>query len=188
MAKRGGFREIMTVAVRFFAFAPPLLAVWWLVLPVYAYAIAFAARLVLEYALNVPIDSFRVFNTGLLSDSGFLNTGTQLSFVVKGVARTFDKVAYLTTNVAPFAALVLATPGLGARRKGRIIAAGTAILAATHVAFIATAFTIGRNEITWALGEAFITLPLLLWIVLAYWEHLAGYFAELSGPGKKTSP
>ena len=185
MGTRRQLRGVIALALRFMLFAPPCLGVWWLVLPAYAYFLGFVASVLLKYVINVPVASFRVFNTGILSDHGFLNTGTQIAFVVKGTPHEYDKLAYLTTNVAPFVALVLSTPGLGLRRRGKVIALGVAILVATHVAFIIIAYTMGRSEVSTAVGETFITLPLLLWIVLAYWEHLASYFTDVAAPKSK---
>ncbi|HEO71048.1 MAG TPA: hypothetical protein ENN80_07275, partial [Candidatus Hydrogenedentes bacterium] len=162
---------MISFAVRFVVFAPLCLVLWWLVLPVYARILGAVSSAILEYIANVPIESYDVSNTGLTNEKGILNTGTRLTFLLDdGTPRTMPGLGSLVTNVAPFVALVLATSTLTLLRRAKIIAIGLPVLFAAHVGFVLIAFLAGASEFSTALAQLFITLPFLLWIVLAYWE------------------
>ncbi len=171
MTTRGKAVGILGFAARFFLLLMPLLAAWWLMLPWYGWALMQASGTVLRGPLGVPIVS------GAVQAEGVLNTDSRMSFTLAdGRSRTL-KIALLVTNVPPFWALVLASPGLAWRRKLRALLAGSAILAAGHWAFIVIAMRwqdalMRASEVPTAIIQFFLTLPFLLWIALAYWEKL----------------
>lgn len=173
-------RRIAAFAAKFAAIVPACLVAWWLFLPVYARFLGLVATLILKYINQVPIESFVVSNAGIANKAGLLNTGTALSFVVGGRQQTLPELGSVVTNVAPFLALVLATPRLGWKRRGLIIGIGVLILVVTHISFVLMAYLAGQSEVSMAIGQAFITLPFLLWIVLAYWDKASAYFAKPS--------
>ena len=175
-------RNVALFAAKFAVCVPVCLIAWWLVLPAYVWCLGFVSQPVLRYVANVPVESFSVSNTGLTSPHGILNTGTRLNFVLEE-GQVSSKLGHLVTNVAPFIALVLATAGLTVRRRAKIVAVGTAILATAHVAFIFINFTLGATEISTGISQLFITMPFLLWIVLAYWDKLTFYFSDANGDG-----
>ena len=144
---------------------------WWLFLPYYAHFLGFAVGAILKYGFGVAVEGHGVSHYGLMSDAGLFNTGTRLSFKV-GEADLAMPVGYMVNNVAPFLALVLATPGLKALRRLKVASLGTAILVISHVSFIVFAFKMGPSKVGVAIGKFCITLPFILWIVLAYWERL----------------
>lgn len=127
-----------------------------------------------------PIESVTVVREGMF------NTESSLSVEVGGQSRSFA-IGLLVTNVAPFVALVLATGNLGVKKRVRILATGFGVLALCHLAFMTVLFALGdvtarAPRIAIALGQVFITLPFLLWIVLAYWDRIGELF---SGNGDK---
>jgi len=171
MSKGGKTVGIAGFAARFLALLLPLLAAWWMALPWYGWGLMQTSGVVLRSALGVPIIS------GTIQAEGVLNTDSHMTFTLgDGRTRTL-KIALLVTNVPPFLALVLASPGLAWRRRLRALAIGTAILVAGHWIFIVVAMrwqdTLMRaSEIPTAMIQFFLTLPFLLWIALAYWEKL----------------
>lgn len=189
MRKSGRVRWVVFFAVKFAAFVPVCLVAWWLFLPIYAQCLGLVASAILKYIVNVPVESFRVSNTGITNPSGILNTGTQLIFGLQdGVERTLPGLGAVVANIASFTALVLATTGLGVGRRARILATGLAILIGTHVAFILFVFLMESAEISMAIGQLLVTLPFLLWIVLAYWDKLSAYLVDTDQATPGQSP
>lgn len=172
MKQSGKTVGIAGFAARFLALLLPLLAAWWLALPWYGWGLMQSSGIVLRSALGVPILS------GTIRAEGVLNTDSRMTFTLDdGRSRTL-KIALLVTNVPPFLALVLASPGVAWRRRLRALAIGTAILIAGHWTFIVIAMRwqdalMRASEIPTAMIQFFLTLPFLLWIALAYWEKLA---------------
>jgi len=110
-----------------------------------------------------------------------LNTETALAYsLANGREPTMHDIGQLVTNVAPFVALVLATSGLGVWRRLRIVALGFAIIFVFHGLTIVLRFqTVGSKlALPNTVGFITITLPFLLWIVLAYWDKLVMYFGD----------
>lgn len=170
-------RGIALFALKFLAFVGPCLMVWWLVLPYYARALGALTGIGLKYVLNVPVEGVEVNNA---DPDAILNTGLQIIFLIKHrEPARLPELAGLVTNIAPYVALVLATPGLALARRVRIIGAGAGILAACHLVFMVMAYRVGMTEISMALAQLFITLPFLLWIVLAYRDEIGAFFAEV---------
>lgn len=171
MRTRGRTVGIAGFAARFLALLVPLLVTWWLALPWYGWGLMQTSGVVLRGALGVPILS------GSVQAEGVLNTDSRMTFTLAdGRTRTL-KIALLVTNVPPFLALVLASPGLAWRRRTRALTIGLSILIAGHWAFIVVAMRwqdalMRASEIPTAMIQFFLTLPFLLWIALAYWEKL----------------
>ncbi|HNT89346.1 MAG TPA: hypothetical protein PKL84_15900, partial [Candidatus Hydrogenedentes bacterium] len=165
------FRHRLVVVLQFcrnFIELTLLLSVaWWWLLPYYGYAIAQLSAGVLLNGLDVPIEAARI------DPNGILNTESALVFVLDGHELRLA-VALLITNMAPYLALVLATPGLRVVRRLVILVAGAAVLFGGHVAFIVLALYFreaiaAAPHIPHAIAQFYLTLPFLLWIVLAYW-------------------
>lgn len=171
-------RGLLFLCGKFLVFVVPATVLWWLVLPYYAWVLVQVTGGILRLGLGEAIEYGRV------EVAGILNTSSMLILGVEGVPRKMA-VALLVTNVPPFVALVLATDGLGWRRRLKILAIGNGILAVGHVAFIVYSLhflgvTTAREvpAIPMAVLQFYLTLPFLLWLVLAYWERLAGYLGE----------
>ena len=181
-------RKALAFIARFALLAPVCLVLWWLALPVYARVLGTVAGLVLRIAPGLPIDGVAV------KPDGILNTRTVLTLtgINQGIA-----IGELTSNIAPFIALVLATGGLPMRRRLFGLLAGTAVLAACHLLFLTIAFAFAEPlarapQLPTALGQLFITLPFLLWVVLVYWGRRApetgGSVPEEKEPAQQVVP
>ncbi len=162
------------------ALIPLCLVLWGMVLPAYAKALGAVASAILRGLSGAPIDGYSVEAEGLF------NTGTRLAFEVGGRQPALD-VGALVFNVPPFVALMVLTPGLRPRRRALSVAAGTIVLALGHTAYIVLAFLYAPRiaaspEIPTALGEVFLTLPFLLWILLGYWDRLAPLLRDPAPP------
>ncbi|HPG67433.1 MAG TPA: hypothetical protein PLO37_11340 [Candidatus Hydrogenedentes bacterium] len=188
MGKPRRVRGVVSFAGRFIVFAPLCLVLWWLLLPYYAWCLGLVSSVILKYFLTVPVESFEVANTGLANREGILNTGTQLGFVIDGAPIVMPGLGGIATNVAPFVALVLATATISVRRRGKVILLGAPILICTHVLFIVMAAKTPETKVLHAIGQVFITLPFLLWLVLAYWDRINGYFSDAPSAKKTDVP
>jgi len=100
-------------------------------------------------------------------------------------------LGHLVANVAPFVALVLATPRMRLRRMLGVISIGVALIFISHLATLVIRpmaqgpVQMARTPLTTAVGFFSITLPFLLWIVLAYWGQLMAFLGE--GPVKEAT-
>jgi hypothetical protein len=167
-ARLGGLQ----LCLRFIPLAVICLFLWLLALPGYTWFVGQVTMLILKYILRYPIDGV------IVAKAGLLNTGTSLGYVMGEHTLTMQDVGHLVTNVAPYAALVLATPKLRWLRRLRILGLGILIIFAFHVATIMLRFVAGRTSLPTAIGFIAITLPFLLWIVLAYWDKLLAYLGN----------
>jgi hypothetical protein len=177
MSTPSGKRMILSVVLRFVLIVPFVLVAWWAIMPAYVLVLGKVAAFILRTMLGVPIESVRVFGTGMMNPEAVLNTGTTLGFILGAKERAL-LVSALVTNVAPYIALVLATPAMKPVRRVVILLVGVAILALTHLAFLILAFKAGRSDLMMATAQFFMMLPFLLWIVLAYWDKLISYFQD----------
>lgn len=169
--------------VKFLVLAVACLFIWLQALPYYAPLVGNATALVLNRFLDKPIQDV------IVDARGLMNTETELTFIIGGRSLTMRDLGKLTTNIAPFVALVLATSGLAALRRLRILATGVTIIFLSHVAIIALRFvSAGRAAIPNAVGLIAVTLPFLLWIVLAYWDKLLEFFADDDATEDETAP
>jgi hypothetical protein len=162
-------RRLLWFALRVLLAIPVCLALWWLFLPAYAWVIGQIAALFLRFPAGYAIDGVTVVPDGIL------NTNTMLGFKL-GNRNPSLPIAQLVSNIATYAALVIATSGITLKRRAAIAAIGFAILAAGHVAYLVLTFAfsnaMAQNPVVpTAIAQAFITLPFVLWIALAYWAQ-----------------
>ena len=172
-------KSTLWLCLRFIVLAPICLVLWLLVLPAYTWCVGHAAAMFLRYVVQTPIDGV------VVTPAGLLNTDTELAYVIGPHRRTMKDVGHLVANIAPFIALVLATPALGVWRRLRILGIGIAIIFLFHAATIILRFVAGRTTLPTAIGFIAITLPFLLWIVLAYWDKLTAYLGNDEPPSQK---
>lgn len=165
MPSRSLFSDICWLALRFIILLPICLYLWWQLLPAYAWLIGQLAAGALVHGFDVAIDALRV------EPKGMFKTGTELIYITEGPERRLQ-FGMLATNVAPFIALVLATPALSWSRRGKAIIIGVILLAGAHIGFLLTAYNVNRAELPVAFGQICITLPFPLWIALAYWDRI----------------
>jgi exosortase/archaeosortase family protein len=181
LTKNTRTRKLMRFCVNFAVWiVVVMVAWWWLLLPYYGYVILQASGGILRFVLREPILA------GHIVASGLLNTETQVVFVLPAGHERAMPIALLVTNLAPYWALVLATSGLGLWRRFRILAYGSGILFAGHILFIVLIFRFQESwqrdsELPTAIIQFFLTLPFLLWVIFAYWDHIANYLRE-TGP------
>jgi hypothetical protein len=176
---------MLWLALRFFLLVPMCLYVWWQLLPAYAWVLGQAGGGLLRSLFDVPIASMMVVPQGLFK------TQTELVYIVDGAERAIA-VGMLATNIAPFVALVLATPNLTWSHRGKALIIGCLVLAAAHLGFLLTAYNVSRAEVPVAFGQICITLPFPLWIALAYWDRITtlvfGRAPEPTHPEPETHP
>ena len=176
MAKQTRTFQIVLFSVKFLTAVVVLVVLWWEALPIYGTFLVQVTGGILKYAVGMPIQWGRIVPDGLL------NTETQLSFGLPNHQPTLP-IALLVTNIPPYIALVLATAGLRFGRRLRILAYGCGILVAFHIAYIVIMMRFQEtlqhaSEIPVAVIQFFLTLPFLLWIVFAYWEHIAAFYKK----------
>ncbi|MCC6153384.1 MAG: hypothetical protein IT367_06475 [Candidatus Hydrogenedentes bacterium] len=167
MADESQLRRVMLFALRLMLITPVVLASWWLSMPLYARAIGECAAIFLR-VMGYPIE--RV----VVNAHGFLNTDTTLGFALGGAVPTAP-ISWVVTNIAIYISLILATRRMKWNRRAHALGIGLATLVAAHIAhvviFFAFAPAIERNpQVPTAIAQILITLPFLLWIVLAYWS------------------
>ena len=74
---------------------------------------------------------------------------------------------------------MLATARLGILKRIRILVVGVIIIVFSHGATIVFRFlSAGRTALPTAIGFVAITLPFLLWIILACWDQLVAYLGD----------
>lgn len=169
-------RSILAFCLKFALIAPICMIVWWMIVPTYAWLLGqFCAGLIVRL-FGLPIEAMEI------TSEGVLNTKTVLVFFHEGHRQTIE-IGRFVNNLPPFAALVLASPGLGFLRRLKVLATGTAILLASHVAFLIPFYVFARRirqapELPLAFGMFLLTLPFILWIALAYWGEVTAFFEE----------
>jgi len=166
---------VLFFLLKFAVLAGILLAVWWIIQPYYVGAVGSVARIAISVVGGITIDGVKVE----VDDTGVLNTKTLLVYKYEG-RDVAIKVAFLVSNLPAYIALILATGGIGWARRLRALGIGCAILIVGHIAFLAIMFTFSREvraapEVPTAFGLFVMTLPFLLWVVLAYWERAAAW-------------
>ncbi len=155
-----------------------LLGVWWGFLMLgYAWILGKVCALIAGTLLGMDVTQVE------LQPKGLFNTETLLNFVFSDKPHPFP-VALLITNIPPFAALVLATSGLGIWHRLRVLLAGVGILFASHVLFVSVLLRFQEQlkthpEVPTAIMQVIIaTLPFILWIRLAYWDRVSALLRE----------
>ncbi len=176
MTRRHPGAGVLWFLAKFCVIAAVLLLGWWIVQPHYVALIGKLAGVAIVYVGGVSIDGSIVE----VDESGVLNTRTSLVYL-QADRRYPINASFLIANLPTYVALVLATGGLGWKRRVRALAVGGAILVLGHITFIAVMFTFAREvqsapEIPTAFGMFIMTLPFLLWIVLAYWDKVVELF------------
>ncbi len=171
--------KVLWFLIRFAVFAPLCLVVWWNVMPYYGWLIGNIAAQAMGL-FGEPVSTVRI------DVGGILNTETRLTLQTGDHTKS-DMIGAVVTNMAPFAALVLATAGLGIKRRLQVMAAGAAILMASHIVYLVWAIAVlpsvdDADKLPTIVGQVFVTMPFLLWIVLAYWKSLL----ELMTPPTQT--
>jgi hypothetical protein len=161
--------KTLAFVLRFSVIVPVCLIVWWWMIPYYGWMIGQIA------AQIMGLFGERVTTVRLEAD-GFFNTETLLTMESVSGTRS-DVIAPIVTNLATFVALVLATAGLNVRRRLQVLGAGAGILMASHVVFLVWAIAIAPSvreaaELPIVVAQIFITMPFLLWIVLAHWQTI----------------
>ena len=167
MNRRARTGRIVFFGLRFALAAPLCLAAWWFIMPYYVLALGQLCKPFINASGNVGVHAVEV------KRAGALDTQTSLCFVTGNGTRRIA-IGQLVTNIAPFAALILATKGLGLSRRLGLFLAGFAVLAGAHAAFLVLVFKLANTggagaALPTALGQLVITLPFLLWLVLCWW-------------------
>lgn len=173
MAQPFPWRMLAIFGAKFCAAMVVLAPLWWLCLPGYGWLLVQGCGALLKNFAGMPVTAAHV------QVQGILNTESQLVFYI-GDRERLMKFALLVTNLPPFIALVMATSTLSFRRKITITLAGTALLVAVHAIYIMIALRFGallaaNGEISTAMSQFFLTLPFLLWIVMAYWNKAVDF-------------
>ncbi|MCP4643041.1 MAG: hypothetical protein GY851_21525 [bacterium] len=185
MARPGSIGGILWFAARFAIAAPLCLVVWWLALPWYAAVLGDVTGWVLRTVAGAPVTDVSVVVAGIL------NTESQLRFVGEGFERSIP-IGQVVSNVAPFLALMLATLGVTVRRRILLMVEGTVILLLCHAVYLNVAFLAARAIARWpqvpmAVGQLFITLPFLLWLVLTQWSPGGGKPSKKASEGPRNT-
>lgn len=188
-------RGVLFLCLKFAVLAPACLALWLAILPGYVWLVGQFTAFFLKTLAGTPIEALTVGQgaqeTAVAPSSAILKvlyfliikTGTTLSFYVDGRTMTMNDIGHLTCNIAPFVALVLSTGGLRLLRRLRVLGIGFAILFCSHVLTIFLRYNSPeRAGLSNAVGFISITLPFLLWLVLAYWDKLMAFIGAEKGP------
>ncbi len=184
MTRAGRAAGVAWFLVKFAALSGVLLFVWWIVQPYYVKLIGRIAGVGIVNIGGVPIDRVLVE----VDPAGILNTRTSLVYV-HDERRYPISVSFLIANLPAYLALVIATSGLHWKRRLRAIGFGSGILVAGHAVFLGVMFVYARQvqaapEVPTAFGMFVMTLPFLLWIVFAYWEHIVELFENADEAAK----
>lgn len=163
-------KTVFVFLLKFSLFAPVCLVLWWLAVPSYIWLLGRVCGFILVHAVDFPLEAMAV------TAEGVLNTRTFLVYVTPD-GDVKSEIGRLVNNVPPYVILVLATPGLGVLRRMKILGIGTGILMTVHFLFLLASFTLIQRinesqEVGVAVGKFLLTLPFVLWIVLAYWDKL----------------
>jgi exosortase/archaeosortase family protein len=171
--RMGRIWRVAFFCLKFLVIVVVLVVAWWSLLPVYGYFLLQASGAILRHVMGVPILA------GWIETGGVLNTDSWMYFRIEGVNDKKTALALLITNLPPYLALVLATPGLRWVRRLLILIYGCAILVAGHILFLVVVLRFQEalreySELPTAVMQFYLTLPFLLWIVFAYWQRLLG--------------
>lgn len=173
MSKRSRFANIAIFCLRFAVFAPICLYVWWwLLLPPYAYVLGQISSVCINLFTDAPIIAMKV----VPNENSVLNADTNLRYITAERQLRFE-ISYLVDSLPPFIILVLATPGLKFLRRLKVLAIGAGLYFAGQVLYITGFYLFSSSlaksaEIGIALGQFWLTLPFIMWIVLVYWERI----------------
>ncbi|MFP4172416.1 MAG: exosortase H-associated membrane protein [Candidatus Hydrogenedentota bacterium] len=184
MAQEKRALGILFFCLKFIPAVAVCLTLWWLFLPYYGAFLGAVGEFLLENFTDVSVDGYAV------EPDGILQTATTLAIITGGREMPIE-IGHLVTNLPLFVALMLATGGLTWRRRGGMILLGAAILVVGHTTYLTLAFRYAgliseAPQVPTALGEVFLTLPFLLWIILGYWPQVRQVFVGTSeeAPGE----
>ncbi|MEK7794402.1 MAG: hypothetical protein AAB353_07725 [Candidatus Hydrogenedentota bacterium] len=169
-------RGILFFFLRFALIAPVGLYIWWAyLLPPYAWLVGQGSGVLVNLLRGGPVLAMKIE-----TDENFvLHAKSFITFTEAYRIRQFD-VAYLVDSFPAYIILVLATSGLGLWRRLRVLFIGSTIILAGNVTYVSIMYfqhhPPGAN--TYALGQFWLTLPFILWIVLAYWDRLGQFFGD----------
>lgn len=165
---------------KFAAAAPVCFLLWWGGVPEsyggvmegYVWIVGQTAGGLLVGLFGAPITLLEIVTEGVM------NSRSSLSYSLANGHTVTLPIEPLVMNLPSYVALTLSTAGLGWKRLAAITAGGSAILFATHIVYVTMVFQFGAWLSEWPqLPEILITLPFLLWIVLAYWRHIRPFFS-----------
>jgi hypothetical protein len=179
-------RTVLAFSAKFLVLAPLCLVGWLYIMPAYASFLANVTGWILKHVFGEPIETMEAVN---LDPGSFLNTGMGLAFGRTGLPqRAMPDLGKLITNIAPYVALVLATAGLGIVRRLKVLVIGVGIIILGHIVMVVILFGSHKAALPKAVGFVAITLPFLLWIVLAFWDKVTAYFADEEPPSPAKPP
>jgi hypothetical protein len=178
--------RIGTFLLRLAVLLPVMVAAGWLATPYYVWIIGNLTAATFNFLVLNPIQGVRIE----VAPEAVLRSSVHLVYVTKEGAYPMNAGA-LTGNLAPYLAMVLATPGITGRWRWRALWRGTLALVVTHMALIFGLFAIRDRvaetiEIASGVSVFLLTLPFVLWIALASWEVLWVRTAP-SGPQSDTA-
>jgi hypothetical protein len=175
-------RGILFFFLRFALIAPVGLYLWWAyLLPPYAWLVGQGSGAIVNVLGGGPILAMKIET----DETFVLHAKSFIAFTEASRIRQFD-VMYLVDSFPAYLMLVLATSGLGLWRRLRVLLAGSAIILAGNVAYVSIMYFQHHppGAGAYAIGQFWLTLPFILWIVLAYRDRLG----QLFGDEKATSP
>lgn len=164
-------RTWLLFGLRFLAVAIVLVPLWWLIAPYYGWFLVQCGGVLLRDLWGMPLTA------GHIETRGILHTESALVFYLDDHPARM-KFVQLITNLPPFVALMVATPALPWRYRVTTTLLGASLLGSGHVLFIVLALRFStalqqHGELPTALAQFYLTLPFLLWIVLAYGHRFA---------------
>jgi exosortase/archaeosortase family protein len=187
-------RTPLMLLMKFCVFLPLIAIPWWYIMPTYLLAIGKVSAFVLGSVFGYPFAGAEMVSAaGAVGETSLLSLPELRFLKSSGGTTTVGGVWSLAITLAAYVALTLATPNIGFRRLIRILAAGIGILAVCHILFIVLLkvfeSTIRTSpELPTTIAEVFLTLPFLLWIVLAYWGQIRNLFSRERTTTPPTEP
>lgn len=169
-------RGILFFFLRCGIIAPVGLYLWWAyLLPPYAWLIGQGSGAIVNLLRGGPILAMKIET----DESFVLHAKSFITFTEAYRVRQFD-VMYLVDSFPAYIILVLATSGLGLVRRLRVVFIGSAIILAGNISYVSIMYFqhLPPGASTYALGQFWLTLPFVLWIVFAYWDRLAQFFGD----------
>ena len=175
MAQEKRALGILFFCLKFIPAVAVCLTLWWLFLPYYGAFLGAVSEFLIGNLTDVSVDGYAV------EPDGILQTTTTLAIITGGQEMPIE-IGHLVTNLPVFVALMLATGALTWRWRAGMTLLGAAILVVGHATYLTLTFRYAgliseAPQVPTALGEVFLTLPFLLWIVLGYWPQVREFFA-----------
>lgn len=182
MGKEHRIRATLLFCAGLMAAMPLFLVLWGYLLPAYGALLGHVTGALISVFQGTTVADV------VVEPHGLFNTQTVLAFVIPGHTPRLN-IGALVFNIPPFLALMLLSPGLPLRRRFWSTVVGVVILCVGHTLYIALAFRYASAiakapEIPTALGELFLTLPFLLWIILGYGDRLGRRAGDAEKPSQ----